>query len=113
MLMVEKQKDIQVLHSLGTDISAIRRIFMFQGLIISMSGCFIGIAIGFLICLLQVYTGIIRVNPHPDAMPYPVEINPIDFILTASTVFMIASAITWLRIRAITVDRIHTNNLLK
>jgi lipoprotein-releasing system permease protein len=113
MLMVEKQKDIQVLHSLGTDLRSIRRIFMLQGMMISMSGCLIGITIGTSICLIQLYTGIIRVNPHPDAMPYPVELNPFDFVLTAGTVCVIASVITWLRIRAITVDRIRSNNLLK
>ena len=53
MLIIEKEKDIGILKSLGADRSLIRRIFVFEGWMISILGALTGLLLGVLICWLQ------------------------------------------------------------
>ncbi|MGC2299293.1 MAG: FtsX-like permease family protein, partial [Acidobacteriaceae bacterium] len=47
MMVMEKTKDIAVLLSMGVQPGQVRRIFLFQGLLISVIGTFIGLALGY------------------------------------------------------------------
>ena len=48
MMVMEKTRDIAVLMSFGVDPSQIRRIFLFQGLLISLVGTALGLLLGYL-----------------------------------------------------------------
>lgn len=80
MSVVEKKKDIGVLRSMGVSDKSILRIFMFEGILIGIIGTLAGVALGFLICYLQ-----IEYNFYPldstkyiiDAMPMKVELSDI------------------------------------
>ncbi|HMV50848.1 MAG TPA: ABC transporter permease [Blastocatellia bacterium] len=50
MMVIEKHRDIAILRAQGAIPSAIRRIFLFQGLIIGMIGAGIGLSLGFVTC---------------------------------------------------------------
>jgi lipoprotein-releasing system permease protein len=52
MMVMEKQRDIAILMSLGTRVEQIRRIFLFQGLLIGVIGTSIGVALGYTLCYL-------------------------------------------------------------
>ena len=47
MLIIEKERDIQILKSLGADNTLIRKIFLFEGWMISVAGALAGILLGF------------------------------------------------------------------
>jgi lipoprotein-releasing system permease protein len=47
MMVMEKYRDIAVLMSMGARLSQIRRIFMFQGVLIGIVGSVIGLAVGY------------------------------------------------------------------
>ena len=48
MMVMEKTRDIAVLMSFGVDPSQVRRIFLFQGFLISITGTVIGLILGYL-----------------------------------------------------------------
>ena len=91
MLVIDKRKDIAILNSLGAPKKMISNIFLLEGLMIAMIGCFLGLIVGFGFCLLQQQYGLIsmgQANLLIDA--YPVEMKAIDFLLVFVTVFCIA-----------------------
>lgn len=62
MLVIEKREDIAVLHSLGADLPALQRIFLLDGLFITLLGCGIGMVLGFVVCYLQERFGLISLD---------------------------------------------------
>ena len=62
MLIIEKQRDIEILRSLGANNDLIRKIFIFEGWLISIIGAVSGIVLGFLICWLQQTYGLVKLQ---------------------------------------------------
>jgi len=60
MLMIEKKNDMRTLRNLGADGSLIRKIFLFEGWMISGFGGVIGLVTGVALCLLQQEFGLIK-----------------------------------------------------
>jgi lipoprotein-releasing system permease protein len=89
MLVIDKQKDISVLISLGAGKRLIKRIFLAEGMMITITGCIFGILIGFIFCQLQKTYGMIKMGGEADFVvsnAYPVALNWKDFILVFITV---------------------------
>src|SRR5690606_20584518 len=61
MLVLEKQKDIQVLRALGADRGRILRIFLAEGFLLAGLGGVIGLLLAALICWAQERFRIIRI----------------------------------------------------
>lgn len=98
MLVMDKQKDIAILTSLGAGKKLIQGIFFFEGMMISMTGCVAGITVGGVFCLLQQYYGFVKMGSKLTVMDaYPVALMFIDFIivfLTVSVIAVIASGVS-------------------
>ena len=97
MLIIEKKKDIIMLLSMGANIQLVKRIFLFEGLLISLSGAVSGLLLGWLVCWLQLRFGFIKLE-HADAFivdAYPVLMQPLDFIYVFLTVFTIGALSSW------------------
>ncbi|WP_169303285.1 FtsX-like permease family protein [Pedobacter cryophilus] len=91
MLVIDKQKDIAVLNSLGADKTMIRQIFLFEGLMISFIGCVMGLLLGGIFCFLQIQYGFITMSQENMVVSaYPITLKPMDFILVFFTVFVIS-----------------------
>ncbi|PIE88373.1 MAG: hypothetical protein CSA04_02230, partial [Bacteroidetes bacterium] len=92
MVMLDKQKNATILNSMGANRLTIRRIFIAQGLITSMSGALTGLLLGAIICFLQLRFGLIKFDAEASFVinVYPVEMRPIDFLLTFITVTLIS-----------------------
>lgn len=104
MLIIDKQKDIAVLHSLGANYKMIKRIFMLEGLLISLAGAMVGLFLGGLISLIQQYFGIIPMGDGSGNFiidTYPILVKAIDFLYVFITVFVIAYFAAWLPVRRI------------
>ena len=92
MLMIEKQEDVSTLRNMGADDSLIRRIFLFEGWMISGFGALIGVLIGVVLCLLQQEFGFIKLGEAAGAFiieAYPVRVVPVDIITVFVTVLTI------------------------
>ena len=90
MLVIEKQKDISVLMSLGATKRLIKSIFWFEGAIISLMGAVIGLFLGFTICSIQINFGIVSMGMETSVVnAYPVKMQFLDFLYTAICVIII------------------------
>ena len=90
MLVIEKQKDISVLMSLGATKRLIKSIFWFEGAIISLMGAAIGLFLGFAICSIQINFGIVSMGMETSVVnAYPVKMQFLDFSYTAICVIII------------------------
>ena len=90
MLVIEKQKDIAVLQSMGATNKTIGQIFFFNGVIIAFIGAFIGIVLGGGICVLQQTFGFVKMGAATMVVDaYPVKLLLEDFLYTTLTIFII------------------------
>ena len=89
MLIIDKRKDAETLRSLGARDSLIRRIFIFEGWLISIVGAIIGVAIGLLLCWLQQQFGLVTLGQSSGAFvvdAYPVSVHYSDVLIVFITV---------------------------
>ncbi|HWW42859.1 ABC transporter permease, partial [Pedobacter sp.] len=97
MLVLDKLKDIAVLSSLGAGKTLIKRIFLIEGMMITMTGCIFGLLIGFLFCLIQQKYGLVKISEGTILNAYPVAFKWTDFLLVFFTVGLfsfVASALS-------------------
>lgn len=96
MLVLDKLKDIAILRSLGAGKAFIKQIFLFEGMMITMAGCILGLIIGFIFCLLQQKYGFIKMS-NVAFNAYPIAFKWTDFLLVFFTVSLfsfVASALS-------------------
>jgi lipoprotein-releasing system permease protein len=94
MLVLDKQKDISILKAMGATPTAIRNIFLLEGILSASIGALIGLLLGFTICLIQQKFGLVKLQGSGSFIidAYPVEMHLSDFLLT----FFIVIAISFL-----------------
>jgi lipoprotein-releasing system permease protein len=106
MLVLDKRKDIGILRSLGATDSAIRKIFFFEGLLITLSGAVAGLILGLAVCLLQQKFGLVRLQGSGSFIisAYPVKLIATDFLYVFLTLLLIGTAAAWLPVRRMTAS---------
>jgi len=103
MLIIEKERDIEILKSLGADNNLIRKIFIFEGWLISIIGALAGVILGYAICRLQQKYGLVRLQSESLLMDaYPVIMKVRDFIIVPATVLTIGFWAAWYPVRYLT-----------
>jgi lipoprotein-releasing system permease protein len=96
MLVLEKQKDIQVLKAMGTSNALIGKIFLSEGILLAAVGGGIGVSLALLICWLQVRFALVKIQGSSFLIShYPVKIVATDFLLVLCTVFAVAWIASW------------------
>jgi lipoprotein-releasing system permease protein len=97
MLVLEKQKDINVLHALGGNRSFIQRIFLSEGLLLAFIGGGAGMLLALVIATLQINFHLIPLEGGSFLIDYfPVKLRLMDFLLVGATVIVIAILASWL-----------------
>lgn len=97
MLVLEKQKDISVLHALGGNKSFIQQIFLSEGMLLALIGGGVGMLLALLIAFLQMQFHLIPLTGGSFLINYfPVKLKLMDFLLVGATVFVIAFIASWL-----------------
>ena len=96
MLVLEKQKDIQILKALGADNHRVRKIFLSEGILLAGMGAFAGLLIAVIVCWAQVKYKLIAIEGGTFLIDYyPVELRASDFFLVLVTVMLIALLASW------------------
>ena len=96
MLVLEKQKDIQVLKSMGATNKLIQKIFLTEGLLLAGIGCVGGVILAVIFCWAQVKYKIIAIQGGTFLIDYyPVQIVASDFLLVLLTVSLVAFLASW------------------
>jgi lipoprotein-releasing system permease protein len=100
MLVLEKQKDISVLHALGASRGFIQKIFLSEGMVLAITGGVLGMLLALLLAFLQVKFEIIKLQGGSFLIDYfPVKLRAADFLLVSATVFVIALLASWIPAR--------------
>ena len=95
MMVVEKTKDIAILKSMGARQDQIRRIFMWQGLLIGTVGTAAGLILGHVTCWLCQRYRLISLDPEVYGLEYvPFEPRPMDGLYVALAAILISYVIT-------------------
>ena len=89
MLIIEKREDMQTLRSLGAHDSLIRRIFVLEGWLISLTGLAGSLVLGIGFAAIQQAFGIIKMPGHFVVQAYPIILSWSDILLTAIGVAVI------------------------
>lgn len=98
MLILDKKNDVFTLRSMGASKRDIRQIFFFEGLLISMTGGLLGIALGLLVCGVQEVFGVVRMESLL-VDTYPILIEWGDIALVGLTVVVLGAAASYLPVR--------------
>ena len=94
MLIIDKNKDITLLKAMGGDNTLIKKIFINEGLLISVVGGLLGLVLGIAAVLIQQYFGIIRLGNGDGSYiidAYPVALQFTDIVLVFITITIIGS----------------------
>ncbi len=97
MLVLEKQKDISVLHALGANRSFIQKVFLSEGILLAFVGGSVGMLLALLMVWLQLQFHLVPLGGGSFLIDYfPVKLRLMDFLLVGATVFVIAIIASWL-----------------
>jgi lipoprotein-releasing system permease protein len=104
MLIIDKRKDVETLRSLGADNGLIQKIFMAEGLLISLAGTFIGTVFGLLICWIQIYFEPVKLRGIGTFIidAYPVDVQFLDISLILVVVLLMGYLAARFPVRFIT-----------
>ena len=101
MLMIDKRKDTEILRSMGADNRLIQRIFMNEGLLISVAGGLIGLLLGIMVVLLQQQFGFVKFGTGGNYVvdAYPVLLKLKDVLLIFATILVVGCTSAFLTVR--------------
>jgi lipoprotein-releasing system permease protein len=99
MLVLEKQKDIQVLKAMGASNQFIRQIFLNEGILLGILGGGIGFSLAILLCWMQVNLKLVPLQGNFLIDYYPVKLIPGDFILVGTTILVVVLLASWIPAR--------------
>jgi lipoprotein-releasing system permease protein len=91
MLIIDKKRDIQILKSMGASEKLIKRIFVFEGWMISATGAIIGLILGVGLSYAQQYFGILKLSSSASFVveSYPVKVQVMDMFYVLGMVLSV------------------------
>lgn len=101
MLMIDKRKDTEILKAMGADNRLIQRVFMNEGLLISVAGGLIGLLLGVILVLLQQQFGFVKFGTGGNYVvdTYPVLLKLKDVLLIFATILVVGCTSAFLTVR--------------
>ena len=96
MLSIAKREDMETLRALGANERLIRRIFVFEGWLVSLCGLAAGVVAGVALTLVQQHFGIIKMPGGFFLQAYPVVLQVSDLLWTVLGVGAVGFLITLL-----------------
>lgn len=104
MLIIDKRDDVETLKSLGASNRLIQKIFLFEGMLISIGGSIIGVAAGLFTCWLQITFKLVKLEGRGNFIidAYPVEVQALDMLLILIVVLAIGYLAARFPVRLIT-----------
>ncbi|MEZ5047671.1 MAG: FtsX-like permease family protein [Chitinophagaceae bacterium] len=92
MLVIEKEKDVAILQTLGMNKWQIQKIFLLTGMYIALIGMILGFLVAVLLCMGQQYFGWIKLGSSGSFLieNYPVHMQVSDFVVVFVLVLLIS-----------------------
>ena len=96
ILVLEKRADIGILGAMGAEAGLIRRVFLLEGAIISLTGAAVGLVLGLALCYAQETYGLVGFGTTSAIVEaYPVKVRAGDLLLTVGIVLGVAGLTAW------------------
>ncbi len=99
MMIIEKKTNLKTLLNLGTSLINIRRVFLFQGLLLTFIGGLIGIVLGTLLVFLQQKFELIMITP---SLAYPTKFEFENLLIVTITILLLGYLASFLASRSVT-----------
>lgn len=96
MLIIEKKDNLLTLRALGATIPTVRRIFVWEGWLITLLGGVGGVVLGSVLVLAQQYGGFIKLSGDPAMLSvtvYPVRLETMDLIIVFALIAAIGAIV--------------------
>lgn len=104
MLITEKRRDISTLRAMGASQKLVHLIFVSEGVLLTTTGCIVGLILGLGFCLGQQHFGWIAMPGTSMLDSYPVDISIGDTLFVAAIIVAMGVAISHLTVRK-TLDK--------
>mgnify|MGYP000727940544 CR=1 FL=1 len=99
MLYVEKKESVQLLSAIGMSKNDVFKVFFYEGLLISGWGIFLGLILGYAVCILQL-TSEFLIIPGAN-IPFPIVFTLSDFGLILGSVSILSFVFSYFPVRLI------------
>ena len=86
MMIIDKRENLKTLFHLGSEISEIRRIFVYQGFLLTCFGLFTGLLVAIPVVILQKKFGFIMIT---QSLAYPVEFRMVNVLVVILTLIFL------------------------
>ena len=86
MMILDKKSNLKTLYNLGVEVKNLRKIFLFQGTLLSVTGGITGLVLGVIIVLIQQQFQLIMITP---TLAYPVVFSFQNVIIVFLTIFLL------------------------
>jgi len=96
MIIIDKKDDIQTLNVLGLDIAEIKKVFLIQGLSMTVLSGIFGLILGLILVFIQLKYPFLYV-PQTN-MPYPVEIHLSNIVWVLLTILFLGALSTYIAV---------------
>jgi len=83
MMILDKKKNLKTLYNLGATVKELRRIFYYQGILMTVIGGGIGLGIGMVVIWLQQKLSLVMITP---SLAYPVDFQFINIGIVLATI---------------------------
>ncbi|MFL1894594.1 ABC transporter permease [Aquimarina sp. 2-A2] len=93
MMIIDKKGNIKTLYNLGTSLPELKKIFLYQGLLMTVLGTILGLFLGLILILAQQHYGLLMITPN---LAYPTRITPLSFIVVFLTITTIGGVASYL-----------------
>lgn len=97
IIIIEKTSTVGLLKAMGADNRFVRRVFLHRSLRILLIGMAIGNAIGLGFCLVQYYTGLIRLDPET----YYLTAVPVELHISTVLILNVVTLALWMLLQLI------------
>jgi len=101
MLVIDKKKDIFVFQSMGATLKNVRSIFWIEGILITFSGAFIGLTVGYLLILAQWEFCFFAYGSGGRLECFPFEVQVTDVVIILAVVNTIGAVASIVPVRRI------------
>ncbi len=93
MMILDKKEDLKTLANMGLETTQIKRIFLYQGFLLTIKGMFIGLILAIAIVLLQIKFGFIKINA---VIAYPVAFKFTNILIVIGTILGLGSIASYI-----------------
>lgn len=114
LMLVEKKKDLMLLHSLGMSAARLKGIFIYQGILVAIIGSVAGLTLGTLVAVVQKIFGWVKLNPNQERpKAFPIEFHVMDFFIILFIVVSISFITSFFRMLIAKFDQRTLSTVLK